>query len=130
MRLADFIQRDLEAILSQWEAFAATLLPAAVDMTSEQLRDHAEHILRAVCKDLETSQNDEELERKSKGLGPGPIDASNTAAETHALLRAQGGFDVNQMTSEYRALRASVLHLWAKACEPADIVVTDMVRFN
>jgi signal transduction histidine kinase len=130
MRLADFIQRDLEAILSQWEAFAATLLPAAVDMTSEQLRDHAEHILRAVCKDLETLQNDEEQERKSKGLGPGPIDASNTAAETHALLRAQGGFDVNQMTSEYRALRASVLHLWAKACEPADIAVTDMVRFN
>ena len=130
MRLADFIQRDLEAILIQWEEFAATLLPAAVDMNSDSLRDHAEQILWAVCKDLDTSQNDEERERKSKGLAPGPIDASNTAAETHALLRARGGFDVNQMTSEYRALRASVLHLWAKACEPANIVVADMVRFN
>src|ERR1700727_707416 len=105
MRLADFIQRDLEAILIQWEEFAATLLPAAVDMNSDSLRDHAEQILWAVCKDLDTSQNDEERERKSKGLAPGPIDASNTAAETHALLRARGGFDVNQMTSEYRALR-------------------------
>lgn len=130
MRLADFIQRDLDAILIQWEEFAATLLPAAVDMNSDSLRDHAEQILWAVCKDLDTSQNDEERERKSKGLAPGPIDASNTAAETHALLRARGGFDVNQMTSEYRALRASVLHLWAKACEPANIVVADMVRFN
>jgi signal transduction histidine kinase len=130
MRLSDFIERDMEAILSEWESFAATLLPAAVDMNSDSLRDHAEQILRAVCKDLETSQDDEEQERKSKGLAPKPIDASNTAAETHALLRAQGGFDVNQMTSEYRALRASVLHLWAAACEPADIVVTDMVRFN
>jgi len=130
MRLSVFIERDMEAILSEWESFAATLLPAAVDMNSDALRDHAEQILRAVCKDLDTAQDDEERERKSKGLAPGPIDASNTAAETHALLRAQRGFDVNQMTSEYRALRASVLHLWTKACEPADIVVTDMVRFN
>ena len=130
MRLADFIQRYLEAILIQWEAFAATLLPAAADMDSQALRDHAEQILRAVCKDLETSQNDEQREHKSKGLAAGPIDARNTAAETHALLRARGGFDVNQMTSEYRALRASVLHLWAKACEPSDIFVPDMLRFN
>jgi signal transduction histidine kinase len=130
MRLADFIQRDLEAILIQWEAFAATLLPAAADMDSQALRDHAEQILRAVCKDLETPQNDEQREHKSKGLVVGPIDAQNTAAETHALLRARGGFDVNQMTSEYRALRASVLHLWAKACEPSDIFVPDMLRFN
>jgi signal transduction histidine kinase len=130
MRMADFIQRDLEAILMQWEAFAATLLPAAADMDSQALRDHAEQILRAVCKDLETSQNDEQREHKSKGLAAGPIDARNTAAETHALLRARGGFDVNQMTSEYRALRASVLHLWAKACEPSDIFVPDMLRFN
>jgi signal transduction histidine kinase len=130
MRLADFILRDLEAILIEWEAFAATLLPAAADMDSQALRDHSEQILRAVCKDLETSQNDEQREHKSKGLAAGPIDARNTAAETHALLRARGGFDVNQMTSEYRALRASVLHLWAKACEPSDIFVPDMLRFN
>jgi signal transduction histidine kinase len=106
------------------------LLPAVVDMNSDALRDHAEQILRAVCKDLDTAQNDEERERKSKGLASGRIDASNTAAETHALLRARGGFNVNQMTAEYRALRASVLHLWAKACEPAEIVVPDLVRFN
>lgn len=130
MRLSDFIERDMEAILSEWESFAATLFPAAVDMNSDSLRDHAEQILRAVCKDLNTSQIDEERERKSKGLAPGRIDASNTAAETHALLRARGGFNVNQMTSEYRALLASVLHLWAKACEPSDIVVPDLVRFN
>jgi signal transduction histidine kinase len=130
MRLADFIQRDLEAILFQWEAFAATLLPAAADMDSQALRDHAEQILRAVCKDLGTSQDDEQREHKSRGLAAAPIDAQNTAAETHALLRARGGFDVNQMTSEYRALRASVLHLWAKACEPSDIFVPDMLRFN
>ena len=41
MRLADFILRNMEAIVAQWEAFAATLLPAAANMKSPALRDHA-----------------------------------------------------------------------------------------
>jgi hypothetical protein len=32
MRLADFILRDMETILVQWEAFAGTLLPTAADL--------------------------------------------------------------------------------------------------
>ncbi len=120
----------MEEILSEWEAFAATLLPAAIDMNSDSLRHHAEQILRAVCKDLDTSQSEEQRELKSKGLGAALSGARSTAAETHALLRAKGGFSVNQMTSEYRALRASVLHLWGQACEPTDLVVPDLIRFN
>jgi hypothetical protein len=34
MRLADFILRDMGRILLEWEAFAATLLPAAKNMDS------------------------------------------------------------------------------------------------
>jgi hypothetical protein len=41
MRLADFILRDMEDILANWEAFAATRLPAAASMASLELRDHA-----------------------------------------------------------------------------------------
>jgi signal transduction histidine kinase len=130
MRLSEFIEQDMEAILTEWEAFAATLLPAAIVMNSDSLRDHAEQILRAVCKDLNTSQSEEQRELKSKGLGAALSQTRSTAAETHALLRARGGFSVNQMTSEYRALRASVLHLWAQACEPTDVVVPDLIRFN
>jgi signal transduction histidine kinase len=130
MRLSTFIERDMEVILGEWEGFAATLLPAAAHMDSDALRDHAEHILRAVCKDLDASQTDEERKRKSQGLAAGPIDARNTAAETHALLRAESGFNVNQLASEYRALRASVLHLWARACEPSGTNLPDVIRFN
>ena len=130
VRLCDFIEWGMEAILREWESFAATLLPAAIDMNSAALRDHAEQILGAVCMDLKTSQNDEERERKSKGLTRSLIDAPNTAAETHALLRALSGFNLNQMVSEYRALRASVLHLWARACEPSQIFLPDVIRFN
>ena len=45
MRLAPFILRELEHILSQWEAFAATHVPAASSLTPLQLRDHARAIL-------------------------------------------------------------------------------------
>jgi signal transduction histidine kinase len=130
MRLSKFIETNMEAILSGWEAFACTLLPAAADMDSTALRDHAEHILLAFCRDLDTVQDDAARDRKSKGLAPALMNAHHTAAETHALLRAQSGFNVNQMTSEYRALRSSVLHLWEKACDPAGVYLPDVIRFN
>ena len=56
MRLADFILRDMESILVEWEAFAVTLFPAAASMTPLALRDEAKEILEAVAKDLSTSQ--------------------------------------------------------------------------
>ena len=119
MRLSDFILRDMEPILEQWEASAGTLLPAAGYMDRTELRDHAEHILRAVAKDLLTPQTSEAQAEKSRGLAPRLTDARETAAETHALLRARSGFHINQLAAEYRALRASVLRLWIDTCQPA-----------
>jgi signal transduction histidine kinase len=130
MRLAEFIERNMEAIVAQWEAFAATLLPAAASMESPALRDHAQQILMAIAKDLTTFQTREAQFGKSTGRAPTPIDAPETAAQTHALLRAREGFDINQLAAEYRALRASVLRLWVDDCEPAAPPVDDMIRFN
>ena len=59
MRLADFILRDMDAILAAWGAFAATQLPAARQMDSPALRDHAREILQAVSKDISTPQSRE-----------------------------------------------------------------------
>src|SRR6476619_794761 len=112
MRLAEFILNNMEAVLAEWEAFAATLLPAAGGMTSLALRDHARAILEAVAKDLSTPQTPQAQAEKSKGRAPEAADAPETAAQTHAVLRARGGFDINQLVAEYRALRASVLRLW------------------
>ena len=67
MRLADFILHNKEAILAEWEAFAATLLPAAEGLTSLALRDHAEHILEAVAQDLTNPQTRNEQSEKSMG---------------------------------------------------------------
>jgi signal transduction histidine kinase len=128
MRLAIFILRDMHAILRQWEKFASTRGPAASTMTQLVLRDHAQEILLAVARDLSTSQTPEAQARKSEGLAPPP--ALETAAQTHGLLRARSGFDIKQMASEYRALRASVLRLWTAACQPEPPDLEDMIRFN
>lgn len=130
MRLADFILRDMGTIVAQWEAFAATLLPAAANMQSLALRDHAQQILEAIAKDLSTVQTREEQAEKSMGRAPVLIGAPETAAQTHALLRARGGFNINQLAAEYRALRASVLRLWMDDCQPDAPHMDDVIRFN
>lgn len=128
MRLADFIKRDMETILSQWEAFARAL-PAGASMDVLTLRDHAEQILEAVCLDIVQAQSAAQQAAKSRGLAK-PLDARETAAQTHALLRARAGFDINEMAAEYRALRASVLSLWGEACAPAPVDLQEVIRFN
>ncbi|MBA4142734.1 MAG: sensor histidine kinase [Nitrosospira sp.] len=130
MRLADFILRDMEAILVAWEAFAAVQLPAAKHMNPLALRDHARQILQAVSKDLSTSQSREAQTEKSLGQAPILNGAPETAAQTHALLRAQSGFDINQLGAEYRALRASVLRLWGDDSYPESMHLDDVIRFN
>jgi signal transduction histidine kinase len=130
MRLAEFIRHNMEPILAQWESFAATLLPAAAGLTSLALRDHAPDILEAVAKDLTTPQTREEQSAKSKGRAPKMEGAPETAAQTHAVLRARGGFDINQLAAEYRALRASVLRLWMDDSPLDQTGVEDIIRFN
>ena len=57
--------------------------------------------------------------------------APETAAQTHAVLRANSGFDINQLAAEYRALRASVLRLWTDAFPHAEGTrLEDVIRFN
>ncbi|TXC88885.1 sensor histidine kinase [Paraburkholderia azotifigens] len=130
MRLAEFIVQDMEPILAQWEAFAATLLPAAAPMDPLALRDHAHQILQAVARDISTPQTKDEQREKSHGRAHRALDAPETAAQTHAILRARRGFNINQLAAEYRALRASVLRLWIDRCSPDAPDLDDMIRFN
>ncbi|HVE88989.1 MAG TPA: sensor histidine kinase [Burkholderiaceae bacterium] len=130
MRLSEFIRSDMEGILADWQAFAATQLPGAAGMKPLELRDHAQKILEAVAKDINQPQTEHEQAEKSKGQTQPLINAAETAAETHAVLRARDGFDIAQMTAEYRALRASVLRRWVIACEPVHTDLQDMIRFN
>lgn len=109
--LGRFIVDNMEPILQAWEDFARTIEPPALTMDDVELRDHAKQMLHAFAADLATPQSDPERVAKSRGLGlRGPDD---TAAETHAEARLLSGYTVVQLVSEYRALRSSVLMLWA-----------------
>lgn len=130
MRLAEFILQHMRAIVKEWEAFAGTLLPAATGLDSLALRDHAQQILEAIAADLSTPQTREAQSEKSKGRAPAIAGAPETAAQTHAVLRARGGFDIIQLVAEYRALRASVLRLWMDFSPPDKTGLDDMMRFN
>jgi signal transduction histidine kinase len=131
MRLADFIDANVEAIIAAAETFAATLLPAAAHLDREALRNHLPLILKAVAADLRTSQTGVEELEKSEGRALLAQDAPETAAQTHALLRARDGFDIEQLVAEYRALRAGVLRLWRASNATLDATAFgDMVRFN
>lgn len=132
MRLSEFILANREAILVEWEEFARTCTPASAPMDIEALRDHADEMLLVIAKDLETPQDSAGQAAKAKGLeSPDDNPDPPTAAEEHGADRMASGFSIEQMVSEYRALRASVLRLWTGAegeLEVSDIA--DLTRFN
>lgn len=129
MRLAAFIRANTSQIVGEWEHFARTLTPAADSMSPLALRDHIEEILEFICHDIEAAQSEEERVKKSHGKKEPHRDP--TAAETHASLRHAGGFNMDQMVSEYRALRASIIQLWDKQLtEITRKDVLDLTRFN
>ena len=129
MRLAQFITENIEDILVEWEAFAASLLATGQTMTSLALRDHARQILQAVAEDIETNQTDLEQAYKSQGFAS-IAEATRTAAMTHGALRYLAGFDLRQLAAEFRALRASVLRLWLRRGPQDASAFYQMTRFN
>ena len=131
MRLADFIEGHCEPILAEWEAFAATSGPAGQSMDPAALRDHALAMLKIIVVDLRTPQTDAEEVEKSKGNSDSTPSVPDTPAEVHGSGRAQSGFSVGEMVSEYRALRASVIRLWVAECGSlGEDDLKDLMRFN
>jgi len=128
MNLAAFIASNLDPILEEWERFARTLLPSAATMDSLALRDHARQILEAIAKDIVLPQTSAESSSKSQG-GDDSEDI-DTAAAVHGTLRHTAGFDLRQLFAEYRALRASVLHLWSQHEGSCPDALYQMTRFN
>lgn len=129
MRLADFIISHKEDILREWDGFACTMLPAAAAMTSTELRNHAAEMLESIANDLGISQSREEGIVKSHGLEPRTTQTE--AGEDHGLTRLESKFTIEQVASEYRALRSSVLRLWGEAnSTPSSTDIGDVIRFN
>ena len=129
MRLADFIRDNPAPIVLEWENFAKNFVPAAGAMSPLALRDHITQILAFIVHDIEAAQSGPEQLLKSQGKkkhGKSP-----SAAEAHASLRHDGGFNLDQMVSEYRALRASIIKNW-EASRPVfcEQDIRDLTRFH
>ena len=129
MRLSAFIAQNKESIVQEWEDFARTIDPPALTMDSKALRDHAGLILDTFVVDLDTAQTPQEQSEKSRGEAPQANAPSSS--QTHAAERLASGYTIHQLISEYRALRASVLRLWA-ANSPTVLWSDsgDVTRFN
>ena len=126
MRLADFITSQAESILQDWENFARTMKPAALDMTDKELRDHAAFMLKIIAKDLGTAQSLQQQVEKSHGEKPGEHDDAG-----HGLARMESKFTIEQVVSEYRALRSSVLRLWGRSLPLTGATdIGDIIRFD
>ncbi|MGV6397724.1 sensor histidine kinase [Pseudomonas caspiana] len=131
MRLSDFIVAHVDRIVDEWESFAKTIKPAADAMNSLELRDHAKAILLAAARDMNTSQTKSEQAAKAKGENLDKTTSLDVAAASHGELRHMVGFDLVQMTSEFRHLRASVIRLWVESLKTPELAYfTDMIRFN
>ena len=133
MKLSHFITENMESIVQEWQDYAQSL-PLGKHMTKIELRDHAKVMLQAIVKDLKAPQSEKQELKKSKGH-KGFLSKYSTlideTAEKHALVRLDSGFSIQDLVSEFRALRASVLRLWEK--NPVDTQLSDMneiSRFN
>ena len=131
MTLAEFIVSDLDRILGEWDAFASTLLPAARGLPPEALRDGAKALLLDIAKDLASPQSDKDQVAKSKGEHPASGARLTATAREHARHRLVQVFSLDQMVSEYRALRSSVLRVWTEQVGGIDHGRLDeLIRFN
>ena len=129
MHLSQFIRDNSAAIIAEWEAFAGTLAPASEATSPLSLRNHIKYILEFIADDIDSPQTD--AEQVSKSQGKNARHSTDSVAEVHAALRQAGGFNMDQMVSEYRALRASVVKLWgAQVSETTPRDIVDLTRFN
>ena len=123
--LSEFIDERRKAIIAEWVKFARTLQPWARNLTTKELQDHAEELLDAIVVDMRSSQSGYQQAEKSKGHDRSG--ALSGVGKKHAIDRLESGLNLDQLVSEYRALRASVLRLWEDTGADKK---REMTRFN
>ncbi|MBZ9730046.1 sensor histidine kinase [Salegentibacter sp. JZCK2] len=131
MKFADFIKHHEEDITNEWVEFAQENISGVNELEPKEVRDHIKQMLDSIVANMEASQTDAQQEEKSKGNKVIPSGESK-AANQHGLQRADVGFDIMELSSEFRALRASILRLWEanNKAENLETDFQDMIRFN
>lgn len=125
MALSEFIRTHHDSIISDFAAFAKTLMPPGVEMTDAELRDHAKELLTAIVEDIRLPQTTEEQHRKARGRGDERT--MEASGRLHAADRMTHGYGFESVLAEFRALRASVLRLYE---ESGATDLQEVRRFN
>ena len=130
MQLSQFIRHQIDAIVADWEAFAASL-PSGQSMTRLALRDHSREILLTIAAEMERPKSDAARAERAQDISATPQSTRTPAAE-HGALRQLAGFDLVQLFAEFRALRASVLALWQRSGQggATEASLDEVLRFN
>lgn len=131
MKLAHFIRKHQKEIIDEWTEYAQENITGVNDMDLEGVRDSIKKMLECIADNMEKSQSEEQQKKKSKeneDSEPG----KSKGAKQHGAQRAEKGFDIVELSSEFRALRASVLRLWENKTDIKNWEddFHDMIRFN
>ncbi|WP_373060273.1 RsbRD N-terminal domain-containing protein [Zunongwangia sp. H14] len=131
MNLSAFIRQNQNLIADEWIDFATDNIIPAGKMEREEVKDHVKQILDRIIEDMDSLQTNNEQRIKSHG-NKELNSAETNAANQHGEQRLDFGFDFMQLSSEFRALRASVLRLWAEKSREENWKTDfhDMIRFN
>ena len=128
MGLAGFIRRNLESLTVEWEQYASTL-PAGHGLDEDALRDSSRELLSAIADEVASVTNVPPPERpESQRLGSAP--EVTACSHRHAVARLAQGFTLDQMASEYQALRSNVMRRWTREENLRPTSVEEVVRFN
>lgn len=131
MKISDFIEQDVDSIVEEWVGFARERLPQAHGFTHEELADHARVLLIALAADVRQAQGAHAASAKSRGASPDNSPDVSRLAEDHAEQRFDQGFSFDQLVSEFRALRASVIRRWtAQLGDPRREDLGELTRFG
>jgi signal transduction histidine kinase len=127
MQLSEFIRQHPDEIEREWEAFARDLTDFSKDLAVPTLRNHLREILIAIADDMTKPQSGRQQSEKSQGKKP--VVALDRVTAIHARMRVDSGFSLRHVIAEYRALRASILRLYAKNMG-GEADLSEITRFN
>ncbi|WOD20864.1 sensor histidine kinase [Paraburkholderia kirstenboschensis] len=130
MGLSDFIEADLRGLIEDWADCALALTQEGSQLTRRELRNSAADILMSVAADMREAQNPAQQQTKSRGEKNTGHSAFGDVAHRHADDRLSHGFSINDVVSEFRALRATVLRRWQKTSPSGATAFQEMIRFN
>lgn len=132
MRLAAFIEARVDGIVEPWRTSIQRATPDGAGRADPAQDAHAREVLLAIVAHMRHDANEEErsagprIESMNDPTGP------QTAAGKHGVARHLAGFDLDEVVSEFRVLRAIVLARWRHdAARPVgDIAAEEIARFH